>query len=93
MAIADVCIVGVGGTGGIAAYVLAQAGLKVADIVASVDGKAVVGRVRLEQNVIVAGGEGPVEGKIVRIGHLGWVHLPEIKDVLAALETVLSKQR
>jgi len=53
------------------------------------DGKLLVSRLRQEHNVVVAGGQGPLEGKIFRIGHLGWVQESDILAVLQALEAVL----
>ena len=55
-----------------------------------VDGKQLVSRMRTEHNVILGGGQGPLEGKIFRIGHLGWVGRSEIDGVMDALRSVLS---
>ena len=46
---------------------------------------------RTEHSVVVAGGQGPLSGKIFRIGHLGLVSEDDIKGVLSALEAVLPK--
>jgi len=40
---------------------------------------------------VIAGGQGKLEGKIFRIGHLGWVNEENIKTVLAALKVALPK--
>jgi aspartate aminotransferase-like enzyme len=42
-----------------------------------------------EHNVVLAGGQGELEGKCFRIGHLGWVDEAAIRDVLDALDAVL----
>ena len=44
---------------------------------------------REEHKVVIAGGQGKLEGKIFRIGHLGWVNEDNIKTVLAALKVAL----
>jgi aspartate aminotransferase-like enzyme len=44
---------------------------------------------REEQHVVLAGGQGPQEGKIFRIGHLGLVSEADIKGVMAALRVAL----
>ncbi len=44
---------------------------------------------REEHKVVIAGGQGKLEGKIFRIGHLGWVAEDNIKTVLAALKAAL----
>lgn len=44
---------------------------------------------REEHRVVIAGGQGKLEGKIFRIGHLGWVSEDNIKTVLAALKVAL----
>lgn len=43
-----------------------------------------------EQNIIVAGGQAELSGKIFRIGHLGYISDAEIATVLAAVRTTLS---
>lgn len=53
------------------------------------DGKLLVSRLRQEHNVVVAGGQGHLEGKIFRIGHLGWVQEADITAVLQALSHVI----
>lgn len=44
---------------------------------------------RQEHGVEVAGGQGPLKGRIFRIGHLGWVHREELEQTMAALERTL----
>ncbi len=50
-----------------------------------VDGKAISKRAREEFGVVLGGGQGKLEGKIFRVGHLGWV---QKEDVAAALDVV-----
>ena len=40
-----------------------------------------------EKGIILGGGQGPVEGKIFRIGHMGYVDISEIQEVLDALKS------
>ncbi|MFC1897843.1 alanine--glyoxylate aminotransferase family protein, partial [Chloroflexota bacterium] len=42
-----------------------------------------------EHQIVLAAGQQKLEGKIFRIGHLGWVTEDDIKTVLAALKVVL----
>jgi len=44
-----------------------------------------------EYNVVIAGGQGKLQGKIFRIGHLGLVEEGDIRETLAALEQTLAK--
>ncbi len=54
-----------------------------------IDAKALVNTLRLEHGVVVAGGLGELEGKIIRIGHLGAVSESDITDCLTALGKTL----
>ena len=55
-----------------------------------VDARSLLNILRTEHNVVLAGGQGPaMEGKVLRIGHLGFVSEEDIRGVLTALETVL----
>jgi len=56
-----------------------------------VDGGKLIGLLRTEENVVLAGGQGKLTGHIFRIGHLGSVSEDEIREVLAALGRVLPK--
>jgi aspartate aminotransferase-like enzyme len=44
---------------------------------------------REEHKTIVAGGQQTLDGKIFRIGHLGWVNEDDVKAVISALKVVL----
>jgi aspartate aminotransferase-like enzyme len=46
-----------------------------------------------EYEVILAGGQEKLSGKIFRIGHLGWVYEKDIKSVLEALGQALPRAR
>ena len=46
-----------------------------------------------ESGVVVAGGQGELTGKIVRIGHLGMISESDVDEILAALEQALSRLR
>lgn len=44
---------------------------------------------RQEHQIVLAGGQAALEGKIFRIGHLGWVDENDIKSVVSAIKVVL----
>jgi aspartate aminotransferase-like enzyme len=56
----------------------------------SVDAKKLLKNVRERHNVVLAGGQGQLEGQIVRIGHMGWVDQDDLQVALQALETELA---
>ena len=54
-----------------------------------VDGRQLLNVMRQEHGVVLAGGQGPLSGKIFRIGHMGRCTANEIEEVLEALKVVL----
>ena len=46
---------------------------------------------RQEHDVTISGGQGPLSGRLFRIGHLGLVYEDDIKEVLEALDKALPK--
>ena len=46
---------------------------------------------RKEHQIVLAGGQQKLSGKIFRIGHLGWVTEEDIEQVISALKVVLSQ--
>ena len=54
-----------------------------------VDGRALMGRMRTEKNVVLAGGQGKLSTSIFRIGHLGHVTEDDIEEVIGALKELL----
>jgi aspartate aminotransferase-like enzyme len=56
-----------------------------------VEYKALSKMMREEKQVIITGGQDTLDGKIFRIGHLGWVNEADIKECLDALKYVLPK--
>ena len=53
------------------------------------DVKEMLRVMREEHGVVLAGGQGPLAGKIFRIGHLGYVTEQDIDGVMAALQLAL----
>jgi aspartate aminotransferase-like enzyme len=54
-----------------------------------IDGNELVARVRSDHGIILAPGQGPLRGKVFRIGHLGYYDAFDIIRGLAALELTL----
>ena len=53
-----------------------------------------LGMLRNQHGVVLAGGQGSeMEGKIFRVGHLGFVDSSAVEDVMAALEKTLAGLR
>ncbi|MDP6222171.1 MAG: hypothetical protein QF543_04700, partial [Dehalococcoidales bacterium] len=55
----------------------------------SIDVKQLRQILREEYKVVLAGGQGKLEEKIFRIGHLGWVNEDNIRTVISALKVAL----
>ena len=53
------------------------------------DAEAIRMRLLQQYNVMIAGGQGDLMGKIVRIGHLGYQSMADIYGTLACLEKVV----
>jgi aspartate aminotransferase-like enzyme len=53
--------------------------------------KTLSSMMRDEKQVIITGGQDTLDGKIFRLGHLGWVNEADIKECLDALKYVLPK--
>ena len=54
-----------------------------------VDGKAISKRAREEFGVVIGGGQGKLDGKIFRVGHLGFVSQTDVADALDVVEKLL----
>ncbi|MDD4875605.1 MAG: alanine--glyoxylate aminotransferase family protein [Dehalococcoidales bacterium] len=55
------------------------------------DTKKLIQILRDEHQIILGGGQQKLDGKVFRIGHLGWVSEDNIKAVMAALKVALPK--
>ncbi len=58
-----------------------------------VDVRLLLRRLRERHNVVLAGGQGPYDGRMLRIGHLGDVSEADIAEALAAIEAELPGRR
>ena len=56
-----------------------------------IDGQEIVSTVRKQMGVTLAGGQGELRGKIVRIGHIGYVDIFDVVTGLAAMELALAE--
>jgi aspartate aminotransferase-like enzyme len=57
------------------------------------DSKRLLKALHDRHNVVLAGGQGRLDGKIVRIGHLGWVDEDAIAEAVRALQVELNSAR
>jgi aspartate aminotransferase-like enzyme len=48
--------------------------------------KELLTHLRVRYRLVLAGGQGPLQGKIFRIGHLGWIDEPDVYAILSTLE-------
>lgn len=56
-----------------------------------IDAEDIRGRLLEDHDILVAEGQGKLQGRIFRIGHLGYVDVADIDDVITALADVLPK--
>jgi aspartate aminotransferase-like enzyme len=56
-----------------------------------IDGQKVFSTLRDQQGVVLAGGQGPLRGRIIRIGHMGYMNGFDMVTALAALELALAE--
>jgi serine---pyruvate transaminase len=57
-----------------------------------VDAEEIVLGLRDRFGITLAGGQGPLKGSIVRIGHIGWFDVFDVTTALAGLELALAEQ-
>jgi aspartate aminotransferase-like enzyme len=58
-----------------------------------VDAGKVIELMKSEHGIDIGGGLGKLQGKSLRIGHMGWTHQPELERTLTALSEVTDKLR
>jgi serine---pyruvate transaminase len=58
---------------------------------AGIDGGELVQTLRDRLGITLAGGQGPIKGKVFRIGHIGWFDIFDITTALAGVELVLGE--
>ena len=58
-----------------------------------VDAKALSKRAREEFGVVLGGGQGKLEGRIFRVGHLGYVSQKDVEQALDVVEKLLTEAR
>jgi aspartate aminotransferase-like enzyme len=58
-----------------------------------VDGKALSRRAREDFGVVLGGGQGKLEGKIFRVGHMGWVSREDVAQALDVVERLLAEAK
>ena len=58
---------------------------------AEIDGQAIVLSMRDRSGVTIIGGQGELKGKIVRIGHIGYMDVFDVTTALAALEKAMAE--
>lgn len=58
-----------------------------------IDGKKLLKTLREKYDIVLSGGQQKLEGKIFRIGHMGWVSDKDIDEALDGLRRALSELR
>jgi len=58
-----------------------------------VDGKAISKKAREEHGIVLGGGQGKLDGKIFRVGHLGWFQQSDLEEALDVVEKLLAAAR
>jgi len=58
---------------------------------AEIDGQTVYALLRDRYGVVLAGGQGPLRGRVIRIGHMGYMNEFDIVTALSALEMALAE--
>ena len=58
-----------------------------------VDGKGISKRAREEFGVVLGGGQGKLEGKIFRVGHLGYVSKEDVVQCMDVVEKLLAEAK
>ena len=58
-----------------------------------VDGKGIAKRAREEFGVVLGGGQGKLEGKIFRVGHLGYVSKDDVVQCMDVVEQLLAESK
>src|SRR5205807_6376766 len=58
-----------------------------------VDARSLLRALEKRHNVVLAGGQGRLEGQIIRIGHMGWVDQDDLAAALHALQFELNTAR
>jgi aspartate aminotransferase-like enzyme len=58
-----------------------------------VDGKSIGRRAREDFGVVLGGGQGKLDGRIFRVGHLGWVTQQDVEQALDVVERLLQEAR
>jgi aspartate aminotransferase-like enzyme len=56
-----------------------------------IDGQEIYTLLRDRHGVVLAGGQGPLKGRIIRIGHMGYMDRFDILTALGALELALAE--
>jgi aspartate aminotransferase-like enzyme len=51
-----------------------------------IDAKTLLGKIRQEDHVVLASGQGPLKGKIFRVGHLGFFTEADLKQAMDVVE-------
>jgi aspartate aminotransferase-like enzyme len=64
-----------------------------ARVPAGVDAKALLRALEDRHGIVMAGGQGRLEGQIIRVGHMGWVHEDDLVAVIRALQVELNAVR
>jgi len=65
--------------------------LTAAKVPAGVDGEKIVKIMREQYGISIAGGQGKVKGKIIRLAHMGYINEFDLIAALAGVEIVLNK--
>jgi serine---pyruvate transaminase len=65
--------------------------LTAVNVPAGVDGKAIVKRLREDYGLSIAGGQGPLEGKIFRLAHMGYMERFDVLIGITGLEMILQE--
>lgn len=58
-----------------------------------IDASTLQKRLEKDYGIIIAGGQGDLKGKIVRVGHLGMVNEEMVQDTLAAIKNIIKEEQ
>jgi aspartate aminotransferase-like enzyme len=58
-----------------------------------IDANELLESLRMRQGVVLAGGQGSLDGRIIRVAHLGWFDQDDMDEALLALRIELNKVR